>query len=399
MGISRSGSLFLSYFIMKLLFSIGGWNPLSGGPFFSVGNLVKQLNKRHSVSMVVGNYPHRPSAPAPEGVKLIAIQGRLIPYVNQTILPEADRVLARVFTEERPDLVHDNGLWLTLNHKIATYSSRNNVPRILSPRGTLDTWAINFRSWKKRIALALYQKKDLACVHCFHAASASEAHNIRKLGFQQPIALIPNGVPMPPDLAKFSAEDSSQKRVALFLGRVHPIKNLPSLLHAWAKVRPSNWILRIVGSDENNHKQELRALAAKLCISNVVEILDPVYEQAKKFELLKNSQLAFLLSHSENFGIAAAEAMSVGVPVVASRGTPWSALEEKKIGWWVQNNIAAISTVLAEATSMRPEELQKLGIAARAYMSANFDWPVIAEQFEELYSWTLSKGKQPDFVI
>ena len=69
-----------------------------------------------------------------------------------------------------------------------------NIPYIISPRGMLEPWALNAGKWKKKLAMALFQRKDLANAACIHATAQMEAENIRKLGFKNPIAIIPNGI-------------------------------------------------------------------------------------------------------------------------------------------------------------------------------------------------------------
>jgi glycosyltransferase involved in cell wall biosynthesis len=377
---------------MKILQSMPGWNPMHGGPFFSVGNLSKALVRAgEHVTLLTGEYPHMLSQDPPDGVELRTIKGRLLPFIRQTYIPNASQQVDLALEECRPDVIHDNGLWLTLNHKVARAATEHGIPRILSPRGTLDPWALQYRSWKKRIALSLYQRRDLEAVDCFHAASPLEAESIRQCGLTQPIAIIPNGVDIPAESARFN-EDG--ERVALFMGRMHPVKNLPTLLRAWARVKPAGWRLRLVGSDEVGHKQELEALSRKLGISGNVDILDPVYGEGKE-ALFLDAQLFFLVSKSENFGISAAEALAHGVPVVASRATPWSCLEESGSGWWVDGEVEPLAEVIERATSKSIAEMKEMGLNGLHFVRARLSWSFIADEFRQVYEWMNHGGAPP----
>lgn len=338
------------------------------------------------------------------------VKGRLIPYIRQTHFPNGKAQIAELFDQLNPEIVHDNGLWLKLGHLIAKECEKRSIPRVVSPRGCLDPWALQYRNWKKRIALRLYQQKDLESVTCFHAASEVEAENIRAFGLKQPIAIIPNGVNLPDD-EKWKEESikekgdtkpisSSQnqpisafqdfsvsafdKRTALFVGRLHPIKNLPNLLRAWAKVKPADWQLRIVGSDEVNQRAHLLSLASELGIRDSVSIEDPCYGEAKE-ALFREAELFFLVSKSENFGISAAEGMAAGLPVIASRSTPWSCIEANQLGWWVEGEPDPLAEAIADATAQSPDALHAIGQRGRAYAAKEFAWPAIAEKMKDTY--------------
>lgn len=367
---------------MRILLTLGSWNPTHGGPFFSVGNLAKALSLAgHDVHLLAGDYSHMPAEKAAEGVRLHLLKGKLIPGIRQTRFSNVRARLDEIISEVRPDIIHDNGLWLTLNHEVALAAVRHSVPRVLSPRGTLDPWAMQYRNWKKRIALALYQRRDLESVNCFHAASPLEANNIKAFGLTQSVAVIPNGVDIPKKTAYFS---ESGVRIALFMGRIHPIKNLPTLLRAWACVKPSGWRLRLVGSNEVGHKEELEQLARVLGIEDTLEILDPVYKEEKE-SIIRDAQLLILVSKSENFGLTVVEALAFGVPAITSTETPWRVLNEEKCGWCVPGNVEELTKAIDTATSLCAEALMGMGQCGRKYVEKRFDWGVISGNFIEIY--------------
>jgi glycosyltransferase involved in cell wall biosynthesis len=382
--------------------------------------------------MVTADYPHLPVQPAPDGIKLNVLSAKLLPLVRQSYVPGCAKNLNQWIGDFHPTVLHDNGLWLTLNHQAARAASRHRLPLLLSPRGCLDPWALDYRKLKKKVALALYQRKDLRLVTCFHATSELEAESIRKMGLTQPIAIIPNGVELPeaeesgkggeggkgkrergneqpnsfnPAERDFrhsvpSASNSlprSGTRYALFIGRLHPVKNLPTLLRAWADVKPEGWILRIAGTDEEDHLAELQGLVRELKIQDRIEFLGPVYGKEKE-DLLRGSELAFLVSHSENFGISVVEALAYGIPVIASKTTPWQCLEKEGMGWWVEVSMEGIATGIR--SYLKTVDVTKIEMSekARAYTNRMFTWEAISSKFQELYAWMGGNEKKPNFI-
>ncbi|MGA0369813.1 MAG: glycosyltransferase [Kiritimatiellia bacterium] len=380
---------------MNLLLSLPAFHPGYGGPFFSVGALASALASRgHRVGLIASDFPELPVQAAPEGVALFPLKAVRVPLLRSSRILGGRCAVEAVFDEFAPDVVHDNGMWLAQNHWVSRIAVELGIPLLHSPRGCLDPWAMRHRGWKKKLALKLYQRTDLERVSCFHAASELEAESIRRMGLGQPIAVIPNGIELPE-----AAEDSehrtsnierptskcfSTKRYALFMGRLHPIKNLPTLLLAWAQVRPEGWRLKLAGSDELAHRSELEQLARDLGIAEQVEFLGPVYGDAK-WELIRGASLAFLISHSENFGISAAEALGCGVPVIASKTTPWECLLTEKTGWWVEGDPASVAGALSEALQLEDRELAAMGRRGAAYVKSTFSWDVISECFLEVY--------------
>lgn len=367
---------------MKILLSISSWAPANGGSFAAVNKLSTNLSAfGNEVHLITVNYPNMPAYRSPEGVNLHLIEGRFIPGVRQTFLLNGRRRINALIEKIQPDIIHDNGLWLTLNHEIALAAKRYKILRIVTPMGMLNPWALEHGGWKKKVALKLYQKKDLELADAFHATSTLEAKNIRKFGLKQKVMIIPHGVDLHENISFFEPKNY---RTALFLGRLHPVKNLPNLICAWAKVRPKQWKLKLVGSDEVNHRQMLEKLSAQLGVNDYIQITGPIYDDAKEF-LLAEAQLAFLVSKSENFGIAAAEALAAETPVIASKDVPWDFLDKENIGWCVEGNVDSLAVAIAEATSLPKTKLQMMGVEGRRYAKEHFSWNVVTKQFLDGY--------------
>ena len=105
----------------------------------------------------------------------------------------------------------------------------NDGASVISPRGALSSWAMSHGSFLKRLFWPWLQRPALNSAACFHATSLAEYEDIRRAGFKQPVAVIPNGIDVPSRLPK----EKSEFRTLLFLGRIHPVKGLDLLISAW----------------------------------------------------------------------------------------------------------------------------------------------------------------------
>jgi glycosyltransferase involved in cell wall biosynthesis len=296
------------------------------------------------------------------------------------------------------DIIHANGIWTKYCHQTANFARRRNIPFVLSPRGMLERWALQHNAWKKRLAWLLYQKRDLQKVTAFHATAISEAESIRRLGFKQPIAIIPNGVDPLPNLLQRFVKAPNTPHKALFLSRLHPKKGIPLLLHAWAALKPIHWELWIAGNDENQHQSQLEILTDSLGIRDSVRFPGPVYGEAKD-RMFQEADLFILPTHSENFGIVVAEALQYGIPVITTTGAPWQELQQYQCGWWVEPNQEGITQALKEALRTPSETLIQMGINGQNLIRQKYLWPDIAKNMILFYQWLLGQEERPAFVI
>ncbi len=369
---------------MRILLTVASLRPENGGPARSVPGLANALADQDvEVHVWSPEVPDHIVGP----IKFVLHQGPLEDALDQA---------------KGLDLIHDNGLWLPMNHRVAMAAKRRGIPRIVSPRGMLEPWALNHKKWKKRLAWWLYQRCDLRAASALHATAESEAIQFKQLGFKQQITIIPNGVDIlagkySSSLQTSKAKSQKPQRTALFVSRIHSKKGLPLLVDAWAKVKPVGWRMVIAGPDEGGHRAAVEALVEKAGLSGEWEFCGPLEGDAKQAGY-ENADLFILPTHSENFGIVVAEALSHGLPVITTHGAPWRLLEEERCGWWVPISVEGISSALADAICRSPDELSAMGERGRTVVGERFAWGGIARQFIECYRRILDESSKPDRV-
>lgn len=289
------------------------------------------------------------------------------------------------------DIVHNHSLWSMVNVATGWVVPGKRAKLVVSPRGTLSVWALAHSKWRKKLLWPL-QKRVLERADLLHATSEDEYEDIRRAGFKPPVLVAPNGIDLP---VLAERQTGQSMRTLLFLSRLHPIKGLENLLDAWSVLEKShpNWQLRIVGPGDAIYITSLQARASGYGLHRV-EFTGPLYAEDKS-AAYRNANLFVLPTHSENFGMAVAEALSHECPAIVSHGAPWSGLEHEGCGWWIANDVDSLSSTLDTAMSLPAAELHAMGARGRAWMQRDFSWDAIAQEMEAAYRWTVEGGPIP----
>ena len=292
------------------------------------------------------------------------------------------------------DLVHLHGTWTPILAVAGYLAVAERIPVVVSPHGCLEPWALRHRGWKKKLALELYQKRVFSKASMIVATASQELESIRRLGIGTPVAVIPNGVDIPPVLSHSQVGG----RKFLYLSRIHPIKGIPDLVSAWALVRQPGWCIVIAGPDEDGHLEEIRAQIDTLSLGSDFEFTGLVTGDRKE-ALFAEADVFVLPTYSENFGIAVAEALARGVPVITTTGAPWADIETWCCGWWVQPGVDGVASAMVAAMNTPREELSEMGQRGVQLVKKKYSWDQIGRDALEAYQWMLGQSQQcPDFV-
>jgi glycosyltransferase involved in cell wall biosynthesis len=381
---------------MKCVHVLGSIADPSAGPSYSVTRLSEELELRGMPSTIrsVRGWRGANEAEAPQHFIHKQSFAR-IPIMKRMCFSRELRLA--LFTDPAAEIIfHTHGFWLMPNVYAALAARARRMSLVISPRGMLGPEALRISRSRKRLFWLVYQRSAANFAALIHATSVQELDEVRAFGLSSPVAVIPNGIDIPPRVETTKAFPSV--RTILSLGRIHPKKGLDLLLLAWAQIESANpnWRLRIVGPDEQGHAVDLRNLIEVHRLSRV-SIEGPLHGSGR-LAAYTAADLFVLPSRNENFGLTAAEALAAGIPVLASKRTPWSALIEKGCGWWAEPNPAAIAKELQQAMNMPGTELQLMGRRGRDWMRRDFSWPAVAAQMISAYSWVNGKGDRPEFV-
>lgn len=299
--------------------------------------------------------------------------------------------------EVQPDLVHINGIWNPQNYLFQMVAQQLGIKVVLSPHGMLEPYILK-RNWlKKRIALALYQKKALKSVNFFHATAFSELDQIRVLRYNQPSAIIPNGIDLSEISQKKESTNQKEKNI-LFLSRVHPKKGIDLFIEAAARITNKNFKVIIAGEGDKNYINFLKELTVKHGVGHIFKFVGPLYGDSKN-DAFKKADLFVLPTHSENFGIVIVEALAANIPVITTTGAPWEELNKKHCGWWIKLNVVNLKNTLEEAINKTPEEIAIMGKLGRKLVEERYDIKIVARHMMLFYIWVSNqKDDKPEFI-
>ena len=379
---------------LRLLQVVAGLHPDHGGTSYSVPGLGAALSR--AGAEVALYHVGDPIAGEPGPHRQVGFP-QSWPHAPLLSALRLSRPLSDALTRDARgvDVIHNHGLWLAPNLAAQQAARRAGAAYVCSPRGMLSPEAWSFSRGRKQAVWSLWQRDGLRRAACLHATSEAEWADIRALGLRAPVAVAPNGIDVPPAAPPGPPRSD---RTLLSLGRIHPKKDLASLLHAWARLeagRP-DWRLRIVGPAERGHDAELRALAAELRLQRVT-IEGAIHGEAK-LAAYRAADLFVVPTRSENFGLTVAEALAAGVPVVCTRGAPWAGLEAHDCGWWVDRGPDALAAALEAAMATPPAALQAMGERGRGWMARDFGWDRVASDMMQVYLWLSRGARRPDIV-
>ena len=375
---------------MRALHVIAGVGASDGGPSVAVRGMTEALAARGiQVSVATTNADGAGSLDVPldrpvmEGGVTFHYFRRTMPGSWKFSVPLTQWLWHHV---HQFDVVHVHALFSYSTIPACRIARWRGVPYVIRPLGTLDAWSLGQKSWRKAPYLRLVERSHLDHAAALHATSEAEGDSLRALGYPDRTRVIPLGVSVP-SRESTNAEGAGQPLRLLFLSRLHEKKGIPLLLEALASpgLEGVSWTLDIAGRGDPQYESFLREQCARLGLAARVRFVGQV-EGDVKAALMRASDVFVLPSHSENFGIAVAEAMAAGLPVIVTPGVALaSEVRASSAGIVAELHATSIAQAIA-AMAECPAERQAMGARGRAFAESRFSWNVTAEQLESLYA-------------
>lgn len=375
---------------MKVLHTIPGLNLNSGGPTSCTYHLLKGLNEQGVQADIL--------TLAPQSANDMISKDHFIKGVSfdaLTPLLYSRNIKKYLRRHNQYDIFHANAIWTLPSHDTRIAAQRQGKPFILTPHGMLYPQALQVSPWKKRITLSLFQKKDLERADFLQATCEAELMHLRNFGLKNPIAVIPNCLYMP-TIPQVRQQENPVRRFA-FVGRIHRIKNVDLLIKAWIKLgrKTKDAELLIVGDGDKAYRQELEQLASSNKLNNI-KFTGFLHSTALQ-SMIHSLDFQVLPSKSENFGMVVPEALIQGVPVIASKGTPWKELHTNRCGWWVESSVGTLAQAIEQALKLDEAYRRKMGERGRRLVMDNYLMDTVSLKMKQFYESILT-GRKAEFI-
>jgi glycosyltransferase involved in cell wall biosynthesis len=250
----------------------------------------------------------------------------------------------------------------------------------------------------------LLSRRVLPGIHHVVALSKSEADEARRLWethrlelASDRVSIVPNGVePAPPvdaderDRARRGLDLADTDRVVLYLGRLHPRKNLPVLIEAFAMLssrRPEARLI-LAGRDDGA-LAGIRRSMVRHGVGDRVAAMGTVDASGRR-EVLAAVDVVALVGAGEGMPMAALEALMVGVPVVLAEDCGLKGVVSAGAGEIAGSEPTAIAAALERMMDARHDVRER----ARKLALARFAWPVVASQLDHVLESVVQNAAQ-----
>lgn len=309
--------------------------------------------------------------------------------------------LMRLLEDYAPDIIHVQGIWTYHSYAAYKYKKKHRETKIvITPRGMLDPWAVRNNGWKKKLVGHLYELSNLHNADCLHALCKSEYDSMRLFGLTNPIAVMPNAYNLPDNL---SFNRDHEKKVMLFVGRIHPKKGIRELLSAIKILKDEHpalldkWEFRIAGWDQNGHIQELMSMSENFGLDSYVKFIGSVYAE-KKDEEMRKANAFVLTSFSEGLPMSVLEAWAYKLPVLMTEYCNIPEGFDANAALRVDTTPESIRDGLLKMLSMDDSMLNQMGENGYNLVAEKFTWHYVAKQSIDVYQWLIGQGEKPIFV-
>jgi glycosyltransferase involved in cell wall biosynthesis len=289
------------------------------------------------------------------------------------------------------DVVHIHALWEEIQHQAARLSRKLKKPYVFTPHGMLDPWSLSQSRLKKTIYMMLRLRRNLNGAAAIHYTASTERDLVLPLKLKPKAIIEPNGIELGefenlPDPGEFRAKFPAigNRRIVLFLSRVHPKKGLDLLIPAWAKMRRDDAVLVIAGPDNDGYGPTLNAMIAQHGLEKDV-IQTGILKGRARIEAFTAAEMFVLPSYQENFGIVVVESLACNCPVIISdQVNIHQEISAAGVGEVVPTHVDPLAGAMARHLE-NSAAFQKARHSAHAFAVETYGWEKIARRWISHY--------------
>ena len=386
---------------MRILHAIHSVNPKGGGPIEGIRQLAaRNIAEGHIVEIVTLDAPGEPWL---EGFP-VRVHAMGPSYFGYGYTP---RLVPWLKAHHRDyDVVVVNGIWQYSSFGIWRALRNTPTPYCVFTHGMLDPW------FKRQYPLKHLKKwlywpwgdyrvlRDAAAV-LFTSQEEMRAASESFWLYRCNGRVVSYGVANPPENGEAAKQvvldrfpELRGKRVFLFLSRIHEKKGCDLLLRAFAKVAASDESIRLVfaGPDQTGWVSDLKALGETLGISDRL-LWTGMISGDLKWGMIRLAEVFILPSHQENFGIAVAEALACGTPVlISNKVNIWREIEEDGGGIVENDDLPGTVRLIEKWMALPAQQRAAMREKARRCFQSRFE---VAKAADSIVQVVAQYGKTP----
>jgi len=376
---------------MKIGFITPFFSPVAGGSAIAPYYLAKYLvRKGHEVFIFTSDFG-RNLAKFNDEKDLVIIESNIkLKMFSSFYTPS----LRSKLENYKLDVLHFHNFRTYQNYVAYSYAKRTNTPYILQAHGSVPRMG----SWQKLkfiydVFLGYRLLRDASKII---ALNRIEFEQYKSMGVsEEKIVIIPNGLDLseyanlpPKGFFKKKFNIHEDKKIILYLGRIHKIKGIDFLIKAYAhliyKMNFKNIVLVIAGPDDG-YLGEVKSLVCDLGVANSV-LFTGLLSEKDKIKAYVDSDVVVNVEPLNVYGLVPLEAAACSAPVIVSKTNAISEIVlNGKFGFSVKyGDVISLASMLHRI--LIDEELaENLGKNGRKYVLDNLGWDKIVEKYEQVY--------------
>tara|TARA_A100000164_G_scaffold359184_1_gene371575 strand:+ start:12299 stop:13429 length:1131 start_codon:yes stop_codon:yes gene_type:complete len=287
------------------------------------------------------------------------------------------------------DLIVLHGVWSFLLYRVSAIASKNKIPIVMWPHGSLDPFDLKKKYLAKKIFGYLFINKLIRKLNFLICTSDRERDEIETYGVEKETKVVPLPIKKPDFIG--SRENFRQKNniksndfVFLFLSRIDYKKGLEILIPAFKNVLDNAKVkLMIAGRGEKDYEHKIKVWIKKYGLEKDVLFLGFLSDQ-EKADAFCGSDCFVLPSLNENFGIAIFEALQFGLPVLISNNVYLhNSILKYEAGWLCQYST---SSLIREMNSVCSDHVHYKKVQSNAKKAGEqFSPSKLVSYYENLY--------------
>jgi len=358
---------------MKIAVIIDTWFPFVGGGQINAYEISKRIARKNTTIDIITRNNGQDNLKLPKNLKVIKLGPK----------SAADNAISKTLFITRSfffvhkgdyDLIHAHAFLPGITARLLMLTKR--IPAILTVHGTSIGTNLNnfFIRWLEKFILTRIR----------YSTQITVSQDFLKIkNINRKVVYIPNSV----DVSKFDKikSDKFKNPTLIFVGRLHPQKNLPVLLQCINSLVQDFPRIQLLIVGDGKEKDKLQRLIKNLHLSKNVKLLGEVKGQ-QLIKLYKSSHLFILPSIYEGQPLTLLEAWASKLPVIVTKTGDCQFLVKNGHNGFLINNpydFKEIADVVKKALKNR--RLGSIGQNGYNFVKANFSWEKSAKLTLSVY--------------